>query len=122
MDQLKDYLKDTTYKIVDATDCSIHEIQNRLRECRVDDNLVIFVKKCKESTGFFERLKYFKLDTQDSNYYIAHSRNYAVWVNPSELKKSDLLAFLHESKSTVQIDSDFFENYSEYGNQNSRIV
>jgi hypothetical protein len=119
MDQLKEYLKDTDYNLVDATSLNIYEIQDRLKQCRVDDNLVIFVEKRDQSQEFFDRLGYFKLDTQYSNYYIAHSRNYAVWVDPSELNKEELLEFLNESKSSIKIDEDFF---GEYSNRTDRAV
>jgi hypothetical protein len=91
-----------------------------LKQCRADDNLIVYVERCDESQGFFERLAFFKLDTQESNYYIAHSRNYAVWIDPSELKKDDLLTFLHVSKSLVSVDDKFFDDYSDY--QSERVI
>ena len=72
MDKLQEYLKDTNYTLCDATYLSIHEIQDRLRECRTDQDLIVFVEKLDDSNGFFERLRFFKLDNQNSNYYIAH--------------------------------------------------
>jgi len=122
MEQIKQYLKGTSYNVVNATSFSIHEIQDCLRQCRVDDNLVIYVEKCDESRGFFDRLCYFKLDTQDSNYYLAHSRNYAVWIESSELNKEDLLSFLHTSRSLVSVDEHFFDQYPSYGNKTERVV
>ena len=116
MDMLKDYLKDTEYNLCDCTLLSIHEIQDRLKRCRMDENLVVFVERCATSEGFFNRLTYFRLDNQDSNYYIAHSRNYAVWLDNEELDKEELLTFLHQSKSMTKVDENFFSDYSEYSN------
>lgn len=109
MQQLLDYLKDTDYSICDATTYSIHEIQDQLKECRNDYKLIVFVEKCPDSLDFFERLEHFKLDEQQSNYYLAHANNYAVWIEPSELTKKELLEFLKVSESTTKIDKNFFE-------------
>lgn len=114
MEMLHDYLKDTQFEVCDCTDLSIHEIQDRLKKCRSDENLVVFVKKCDKSKGFFDRLTYFKLDNQNSNYYIAHSRNYAVWLDNAELDKEELIVFLNQSADMSKVDENFFSDYSDY--------
>lgn len=94
---VRGYLEGTKYKFCDASDLSIFEIQDLLRECRIDNNLVVFVSKTKKSAPFFGSLRRFELDKQGSNYYICHSRNYAVWVNEDEIDKGKLSMFLEES-------------------------
>lgn len=101
---LKQCLADTLYNLVDASNLSIYEIQDLLRECRINNKLVVFVSKTLKSTPFFNSLRKFKLDSQNSNYYASHSRNYAVWVREDEIDKQKFLSFLKESDSNDKTD------------------
>lgn len=120
MDQLQFFLENADYTLFDATELSIHDIQNKLRECRVDDKLIVFVRKNDTSKNFFERLSHFGLDRQNSNYYVAHSRNYAVWVDPSELQKDELFDFLEQSHSSVTMNDEMFDETNDTSNE--RVV
>lgn len=111
MDQLQSFLENTDYRIYDASNLSIYEIQDKLRECRLDDQLIVFIEKNTKSNSFFERLIHFNLDKQHSNYYIGHSRNYAVWVKSNELERDELLVFLKHSRSScTELSDTFLEN------------
>lgn len=101
---LRQYLKNTKYRFVNASYLTIHQIQDHLKKCRIDKNLVVYVNKTYHSKSFFQSLIKFKLDEQNSNHYIAHYRNYATWIDESELTKLKLLAFLTESSNAHEIE------------------
>ncbi len=75
MQQLLNYLKYTKYHILDASNINIFETQEKLRECRINPNLIVFVEKNKISTPFFESLKRVGMDKQNSNYTLSSRRD-----------------------------------------------
>jgi hypothetical protein len=62
----------------------------------------LYIEKTDSSREFFYNLKNLKLDRQDSNYFIAHTQNYATWVGSNELTQKELLDFLNESHAVHQ--------------------
>ncbi len=104
MDKLIEYLDDSTYRLYNCTGFNLIQIQELLKECRIDSRLILYIEKTDSSREFFENLKNLKLDRQDSNYFIAHTQNYATWVGSHELSREKLLEFLDQSHAVHKFE------------------